>query len=65
MGGFVEYDRYDAVGLAQLVREKEVSPRELLDEAAARCDRVNPTLNAVIHRMDASAANAAAAIDPE
>ncbi len=64
MGGFIEYDRYDAVGLAGLVRKKEVSPRELLHEALARCDKVNPALNAVIHRMDAQAEEAAAEIDP-
>jgi amidase len=59
MSGFSEYDRYDAVGLAELVRRREVSPRELLQEAAARCDRVNPSLNAVIYRMDAEAAKTA------
>jgi Asp-tRNA(Asn)/Glu-tRNA(Gln) amidotransferase A subunit family amidase len=64
MDGFSEYDHYDAIGLAELVRRKEVSPRELLHEAAARCDRVNPILNAVINRMDAEAAKAAAEADP-
>ncbi|MGO9547254.1 MAG: amidase [Rhodomicrobium sp.] len=64
MGGFFDYDGYDAVGLAGLVRKKEVSPRELLSEALARCDRVNPALNAVIHRMDVQAERAAAEIDP-
>jgi len=64
MGGFSEYDRYDAVGLAGLVRKRDVSPRELLQEAASRCDRVNPALNAVIYRTDAQAESAAAAIDP-
>ncbi len=33
---FKEYGDYDAVGLAELVRKKQVSPRELLDEAIAR-----------------------------
>ena len=47
MGGFSEYGRYDAVGLADLVRKKEISPRELLQEALERCDRVNPKLNAI------------------
>ncbi len=37
MSGFSEYDRYDAVGLAELVRKKEVSASELLREAASRC----------------------------
>ncbi len=64
MGGFAEYDHYDAVGLGALVRKKEVSPRELLEEAAERCDRVNPKLNAVIYRMDAEAEKALAATDP-
>ncbi len=64
MGRVPEYDQYDAVGLAGLVRKKELSPRELLDEAYERCDRVNPTLNAVIHRLDAQAQEAAAAIEP-
>ncbi len=63
MSGFPEYDRYDAVGLADLVRKKEISSRDLLDEARARCDRVNPKLNAVIHRTDEQAGRAASAID--
>ncbi len=64
MGGFPEYDDYDAVGLAGLVRKKQVSPRELLHEAAERCDRVNPKLNAVVYRMDRAAERAAGEIDP-
>jgi amidase len=44
--------RYDALGLAQLVREKKVSARELVDACLARVDRVNDRLNAVITRMD-------------
>jgi Asp-tRNA(Asn)/Glu-tRNA(Gln) amidotransferase A subunit family amidase len=63
MSGFSEYDQYDAIGLAGLVRRKEVNPSELLHEAATRCGRVNPVLNAVIYRMDAEAANAAAQAD--
>ena len=34
--GFAEYGRYDAVGLAELVRAGDVTPTELLDEALAR-----------------------------
>lgn len=47
MGGFAEYDDYDALGLAALVAAGEVSPGELLDEAIARLEAVNGTLNAV------------------
>ena len=45
------YDAHDAVGLADLVRRREVSPEELLDEAIARVERVNPRLNAVVLPM--------------
>jgi amidase len=39
----------DATAQAQLVRDGVVSPRELVDAAIARIERVNPELNAVIH----------------
>ena len=50
MGGFPEYDRYDGLGLAELVRTKQVPAEDLLDEAIARVERVNPKLNALICR---------------
>ena len=45
---FKEYGNYDAVGLAELVRKKEVSPKDLLDEAIARTAKVDPQINAVV-----------------
>src|SRR3981081_3081658 len=45
---FREYGSYDGVGLADLVRKKQVSARELLDEAIARTAKVDPQLNAVV-----------------
>jgi amidase len=45
---FKEYGNYDAVGLAELVRTKQVTPKELLDEAIARTARVDPEINAVV-----------------
>jgi amidase len=51
MAGFKEYDRYDALGLAGLVRKKEITPQELCEEAISRIDHTNPRLNAVIYRM--------------
>src|ERR1700732_916378 len=45
---FKEYGSFDAVGLADLVRNKEVSARELLDEAIARTAKVDPQINAVV-----------------
>jgi amidase len=50
-----EYQREDAVGLAALIRKREVSAREVLDTALARLDRVNEKLNAVIDRFDEEA----------
>ena len=52
MSGFSEYEKYDGLGLAQLVQKKEVSPLELCEEAITRIDRINPKINAVIYRMD-------------
>ena len=41
------YEASDAVGLAQLVSRREVTPGELLDEAMERVEALNPQLNAV------------------
>ncbi len=46
-----ELNRLDATAQAELVRKKEVSPRELVDAAIARIERVNPSLNAVIRPL--------------
>lgn len=42
----------DATELARLVRAGEVTAMELAEAAIARIDRLNPRLNAVIHRLD-------------
>lgn len=41
----------DATGLAELVRRKEVSALELVDDAIAKCEQVNGSLNAVVTEM--------------
>jgi amidase len=46
-----EYTDLDATALGELVRRGDVKPVELVDEAIARSERLNPTLNAVIHRQ--------------
>src|ERR687895_1802625 len=48
MTGFAEYEEYDALGLAELVRARKVSPAELLDAAIARVKARNPLVNAVV-----------------
>ena len=45
---FPEYESYDAVGLAELVRSSDVSASELLDAAIARSVERNPSLNAIV-----------------
>ncbi|MBN8986461.1 MAG: hypothetical protein J0H32_18790, partial [Rhizobiales bacterium] len=45
---FKEFGNYDALGLAELVRSKQVSASELLDEAIARTAKVDPQINAVV-----------------
>jgi len=49
------YTSYDAVGLAELVRARQVSPNELLDAAFARLNEFNPRLNAVIRTYETRA----------
>ncbi|GAA1399384.1 amidase [Pseudonocardia kongjuensis] len=57
--GWDDYRRHDAVGLAALVAAGEVSAAELLDAATDRADAVEPTINAIRHRMtDAARARA-------
>lgn len=51
MLSFNEYRRYDALGLAELVRKGEVTPEELLDIAIRRAEEVNPALNAIVHKL--------------
>ena len=48
---FPEYDDLDAMGLAEVIRDGEVSPAEALDAALARVDARNPALNAVVHDL--------------
>ncbi len=45
---FEEYVNYDATALAELVRNSDVTPAELLETAIARAEAVNPQLNAIV-----------------
>lgn len=65
MGGFPEFERYDALGLAKLVRDREVSAADLLDAAIERVERRNPTVNAVVGRLYDEARSAIAAGLPD
>ncbi len=42
---------YDALGLAELIRKKQISPIELVDDVIRRVERVNPKINAVLTKL--------------
>ncbi|WP_171899598.1 amidase [Candidatus Marithrix sp. Canyon 246] len=50
MKTFPEYEQYDALALAELVKKGEVSPKELLAEANERLSKINHKYNAVIYQ---------------
>ncbi len=48
---FSEYSNYDGLGLAELVKKGEVSPRELADTALDALERLNPKLSVITYMM--------------
>ncbi|PJZ69362.1 amidase [Leptospira perolatii] len=44
-----DFDSYDGLGLAELVRKKKVHPKELVEFSIKKIEKLNPELNAVIH----------------
>ena len=60
---FSEYSRFDALGLAELVRKGEVSPEILLELAIQRAEAVNPKVNAIIHPLYDEAKQAIKTVD--
>jgi len=52
MAGFAEYEDYDGLGLAELVRSTQVTPDELLEAAIERVEARNGAVNAVVRRLD-------------
>ena len=44
---FPEYEQYDALGLAELIRKADISSMELLEAAKHRIEALNPSINAV------------------
>ncbi|MEI2785885.1 MAG: amidase [Candidatus Nanopelagicales bacterium] len=58
-----EYASYDALGLAQLIRDGEVSATDVLQAAIARRQAVNKAINAVVESWDAEALDRASSAD--
>lgn len=50
-----DFDNYDALKLAELVRRRQVSPVELLESTLARIAAINPQINAIplLHEKEA------------
>jgi amidase len=57
------YADSDALGLAALVRKGEVSPVETVEAAVTLIERLNPQLNAVIHKLYDMGRKAAPTVD--
>jgi Asp-tRNA(Asn)/Glu-tRNA(Gln) amidotransferase A subunit family amidase len=60
-----DYESYDGLGLAALVKKRAASASELLETAIARCEQRNPALNAVVIPMLEQARAAAKADVPK
>ncbi len=65
MPGFDDYANHDAMGLAELVRRKEVSPLELVETALSAIETLNSKLNAVTTVLEEQARAAAEGVLPE
>lgn len=48
---FKEYDQFDGLGLAELIKKGEVSAADCLDAALARADEHNGKLNAIVRDL--------------
>lgn len=57
------YLTLDATDMARLIKEKEVSPRELVNLSFQQLDKVNPSLNAITHTRKEKALAEADQID--
>lgn len=51
MSRFADYEQFDALGLAELVRQRKVTAEDLLESAIARVEARNPAVNAVIMKL--------------
>src|SRR5271166_1844984 len=58
---FEEYRNHDAISLAGLIAKRQVSAKEVLETAIARAERVNPAINAIVHKQYVQARKAVAA----
>jgi len=62
---FADYADFDGLGLAKLVKTREVTPAELVEAAIERIERHNGVLNAVIYKAYDEARKTAAGALPD
>ena len=62
---FSEYERYDATGLAHLIREKELTALEVIETAIDQVEKHNPTLNAVVATLFEAARESVKNVTPK
>ncbi|MBX9605234.1 MAG: amidase, partial [Gammaproteobacteria bacterium] len=48
---FADYGNYDGLGLAELVRRRDVSPNDLIETAMDVIERQNPKVNCVVQKL--------------
>jgi amidase len=63
--GFADYEAYDGLGLAGLVRQGKVTPEELLEAAIERVEARNGAVNAVVSQLYDYARKAIASGPPD
>jgi len=51
MSSFPEYDQFDGIGLAELIKEGKISSLEVCEEAIRRAESLNPKLNAIVTEL--------------
>ena len=64
MASICEYADFDGLGLAELVRRREITPRELFQSAMEALERINPNINAIAFTMEGEAEAALCAGPP-
>jgi Asp-tRNA(Asn)/Glu-tRNA(Gln) amidotransferase A subunit family amidase len=47
----IDFLQHDALAVADLIRRKEISPRDAVQASINRIEALNPRLNAVVHQM--------------
>ena len=64
MGGFSQYREYDGLEIANLVRARHVTAREVLEAAIGAAEAVNPHVNALSQKLYDLGLAAISQLDP-